>query len=68
MMYYAEIEIKISSVCTFKTKTEESRDDHRDAIDGGMYLDYFVHSNLEVSGLLECDLPSPARNLSSLIK
>jgi hypothetical protein len=62
-MYYAEIQIKIRSICTFKTKAEESGDAHRHVIDGGMYFDYFVHSNLEVSGLLECDLPSPARNL-----
>jgi len=44
-------------------KAEESRDAHRDSIDGSKYFDYFEQSNLEVSGLLECDLPSPARNL-----
>jgi hypothetical protein len=53
----------VCSVWTFKTKTEESRDAYRDAIDGSMYFDYFEQSNLEISGLLECDLPLPARNL-----
>jgi hypothetical protein len=41
----------------------EERDAHRDANDGSVCFDYFEQSNLEVSRLLECDLPSPARNL-----
>jgi len=44
-LYYAEIQIKRPTVWTFKTKAEESRDVHRDTIDGSMYFDYFVQPN-----------------------